>query len=68
MTWCGALIFPVVQTENVQLLDNLNIKLTVIFVALSTTSPCSAHVCRQHRWFCLGQDSARGGKYGDVWL
>lgn len=47
MTLVWVLIFPVVQTENVQLLNNLNIKPTMIFVALSNISSCRADMNKQ---------------------
>lgn len=47
MTWVWDFIFPAVQTENVQLFNNLNIESTMILVALSNVSPPRADMRKQ---------------------
>lgn len=39
----------------------------MIFVALSGISAGLTWTSKQHRWLCLGQDSASGGKLVGVW-
>lgn len=63
---------PVLQAENLfnnlNVLNNLNIKPAIIFVALSSISAGLTPTSRQHRWLCLGQGSASGSKHVGVWL